>query len=231
MTKELREKLARLRAVAPELNAATDEVAKVIQAVEKFLDGLNLGVSSQSSHFDEAPLLEPDHDPDEDDRPIVFSYLAYGRVSGRYQFYILKTTERRDRENCWEVIAEEKTPWTSAPREVKLASFERLPVLLEKIADRTAGMVEQASTTSKLVREVLDAIGDESSSPPPRSESGTPTLDAVRAEAAEGNIALAFAEVTLRRVNERRKRQGQPPLHPPETLGRTRQLSEPEEGE
>jgi hypothetical protein len=173
MTDELREKLAALRVIAPRLNSTTDEVIAVVKAVEKFFDELSLGVSATTSDFDVASLSDSVSD-DEDEVLRVFSKLAYGRVGGRYQVYILKGTERKVRgaEGVWEVIATEELPWSSACRELKLASFECMPELLETIADQANSLMHRAAATTKVVKEVLGAIGAEIESP-----SARPTLD------------------------------------------------------
>src|SRR4051794_21844527 len=90
MTEQLREQIERLRSVAPKLNAATEEAARVLQEVEKFLgEVLSLGISATSSDFHEEPA-----DPsDAGDERIIVYRLAYDRLHGKFQFHTLEQTQ------------------------------------------------------------------------------------------------------------------------------------------
>ncbi len=56
MTDELKKRMARLRELAPRLNAATDQASRVVAMVEKFLGGRaphwNLGRVDRVQHVD-----------------------------------------------------------------------------------------------------------------------------------------------------------------------------------
>src|SRR4051794_35622821 len=93
MTRELRDRVAALRAIAPELNAATDEVNAVVEAVERLLcDELKIGVSA------EVRFAHEDLDVDDEDGVewprYKRSYLAFGRLHGSYQIHVQEVTEK-----------------------------------------------------------------------------------------------------------------------------------------
>jgi hypothetical protein len=150
MIEQLREKVAALRAVAPELNAATDEAGQAVQAVDKLLEDLGLGVSQQSGWFDE--------EFGEGDEVRRFC-LAYGRCAGRYRLHVLTVTFRKQDDEVGEQAeAEERMPWSSCPREVKLRAFAMLPELLNALAEEAARLAEQAKATTQQVQNILEVI-------------------------------------------------------------------------
>lgn len=161
MTEELRKKLSALRAVAPRLNHETDEAAKVVEAVEKFLEGLSLGVSAENL-FDSNAEAIGDDDTSQTDREF---YLAYGRVGGKFRLHVAEKLSRTDDRTAgddaqWANVDVSRTPWTSCPREMKLKSFASLPFLLGRIADEANRLTEGAAETSATVRDLLEALGE-----------------------------------------------------------------------
>lgn len=151
MTEELRQRLASLRTIAPQLNNATNDASAVVQSVERLLgEELSLGVSAVSSEFDVS--VEPITNSD-GDNALTRSHLAYGRVAGKYRVFILRNSFDED---SGEPLCSGQTPWSSAPREDKLLSFSKLPELLGLIAD---GAKRLADESTKTVSEVLSLIG------------------------------------------------------------------------
>lgn len=164
MTDEMRAKLARLRSIAPELNAATDEAAKVVREVEKLLTkSLSLGVSAQAVYFD----IRPDVFGDDDRTVEVCSALAYGRLpSDGYGIHILRDTLVKDEDgDVTDCLASTQTPWHQCSQEEKLTAFECLPELLDKIADGAEERLEKARATTARVRELVDALTDDAHRP------------------------------------------------------------------
>src|SRR5271165_1685892 len=100
MTDQLKKRLDTLRALAPRLNAVTDETSKIVSAVEKTLvEEIRLGVSALSSSFSEKPGEEPG--------TTVFNYLAFRRVSGTYRIHVLHRLERQDESlnGAWDILS------------------------------------------------------------------------------------------------------------------------------
>jgi hypothetical protein len=166
MTDELKAQVAALRAIAPRLNAASDEAFAVVRAVEEFLGSeLSLGISAESSIFAQAPS-QGDDEGDPEMR--LFSCLAYGRVGGVYQLHILEALSKKTVNTWgmeeWDPISRSQIPWSSCTREVKLESFEKLPELLRLIAHKAETLVEKTAATSATVRELLDAMKPENAS-------------------------------------------------------------------
>src|SRR5690348_4821738 len=139
--------------MAPKLNSATDEASAVIREVERFLgEELSIGVSGKSD-----PFAQRVGEPTEDgSATTIFSYLVYGRVAGKHRSYVVESLEREHEDVVgWDVISEDHTPWSSCSREVKLASFAKLPDLLGKIADEAEKLSRETVETSKTVRDIL----------------------------------------------------------------------------
>lgn len=161
MTKELRDKLAALRAIAPKLNQATDEATAIVQSVERLLgEDLKLGIASE--YYFHQRMADGHENDDGDGAPVVDVSLAYGRVNGRFCLHVLEVTSRKgdgEEEGKTVTIGVERTPWSSCSRELKLQSFTKLPKLLGRIADRAGELAKSASEASKTVRDLLDAMG------------------------------------------------------------------------
>ena len=165
MGQELNDNLGSLRAMAPQLNAATAEASSVVQAVEQFLgDELAIGVAGASRPFDSQRAIG------EGDRELlVTSHLAFGRFNGRDRIYVLKATlEKAEwKEHFTKVVAEDRVPWTACSREIKLQSFAMLPELIGNLASRVEEVALQTTKTVQTVRELLDAMRHSTQAPPP----------------------------------------------------------------
>lgn len=151
MSEKLRESLSALRAVAPQLNKATDEAAAVVRAVEQLLGKeLSLGISARSSEFN-TRIVEIEGSQNEE--AVVRSHLAYGRVAGKYRLFV---QEEAFHEGSGEPLCRpEEIPWSSAPRETKLGSFAVLPELLASIASEAQRLASETAGTSEIIREFL----------------------------------------------------------------------------
>ena len=160
-----------LRGIAAQLTAATAEASVVIQAVDHFLaDELCIGVTAASRPFDSQRALG-----DDDRELIITSHLAFGRVQGKERIYVLKATLEKNewKENFTKIVAEDRTPWSSCSREVKLQSFNMLPELLGNLAARVEDVSNQTSRTVETVRELIEAMKQ----PPPLPRTPTEATD------------------------------------------------------
>lgn len=167
MTSELRAKLAKLRAVAPQLNEATEEANRIVSVVERFLgEELSLGIGESTGFYENYQMASDDQDEDEDD-PAAWkvyrrSYLEYGRIGGKYRIFITQQTVRdidpHSNSDEMKILATEEIAWSSCPREVKLRAFTKLPELLEAIVDQALELTAEAAKTAETVRDLLDAM-------------------------------------------------------------------------
>ena len=134
---DLRKQVAGLRAIAAKLKAATEEAGQIVPTVEALLrEKGSPGLAAESSPFAEAQV-----EPDDEVERSTASRLAYGRMAGKHRLHFRKTFLVRPRSAAgaaWEPAGDERTAWSSCPREVKLESFVKLPELLGAIS-RKAG--------------------------------------------------------------------------------------------
>jgi hypothetical protein len=155
MTDELKRRMAKLREIAPRLNAATDQASKLVALVEKFLvEELHIGVSAEAC-YEELPA-----GTDDDDRALrVRHSLAFGRGCGSFRIHVVRETVAvDDGASARTTLAQERMLWPSCNRETKLKAFEKLPELLDKITEEA----ERLAQTSEATRaKVEDMIGEE----------------------------------------------------------------------
>ncbi|MGO9462728.1 MAG: hypothetical protein ACLQIB_57585 [Isosphaeraceae bacterium] len=157
MVSKLNKRLSALGDIAPELNAAADEVNQTIKMVEKTLvDELKLGVSARSNPIsvDRQRVTDKYTDLTVDEE--VTRYLAFGRVSGSYCIHIVEATDRQgaNRGHFDQEVDSTSIPWSRCDRELRLMAFEQLPTLLDRILARAKTILEAARKTQKAVREM-----------------------------------------------------------------------------
>ena len=167
MTDELKRRMAKLREIAPRLNAATDQASKLVAMVEKFLvEELHIGVSAEVC-YEDLPA-----GTDEDNHALRIRHsLAFGRVSGSFRIHVIRETiDTDDGAAGRTTLAQERVLWPSCTRETKLKAFEKLPELLDKIIEEA----ERLAETSEATRVKVDAmIGEEE---PAEVEQGRATV-------------------------------------------------------
>lgn len=135
----------KLAASAPELNAASDELAKPIHAIDGDLQTLNLGVAAWvrfEGHSDENDYLW--------DRS-----LGYAKVSGIWGIAI------RTREGFPDDYKLEEWRFNDAPRSYRLKALEKLPELLEtlaKNASKTAAALKSKVAVTKQVATTISQL-------------------------------------------------------------------------
>jgi hypothetical protein len=155
MGQEQRDEMDVLRGIAAQVQAATAEASAVVDAVDHFLgEEFGIGVSVASRPFDSQRVMD-------NDRELVLSaHLAYGRVQGKDRIYVLRATFEKNEwnESFGKLVAEDRTPWSACPREVRLQSFALLPELLANLAVRVEEVVNQTTRTSETVRGLIQAM-------------------------------------------------------------------------
>ena len=137
----------KLVASAAELNAVSDEIAKPISAIEATLQKLNLGVSA----WTQFELIRDDYDLYHETR-----YIGYTKVSQRWGLAI-----RRTMGIDGEPEGSEEWHFNDAPRAYRLEALEKLPELLEKLAEtsgKTAAKLRKGITLTKQVAETISQM-------------------------------------------------------------------------
>jgi hypothetical protein len=151
MTDELKRRMAKLREIAPRLNAATDQASKLVAQVEKFLvEELHLGVSAEVG-YEELPAGT------DDDRVLrVRQSLAFGRSGGSFRIHVLRETITVDEDtSARTTLSRERILWPSCTREIKLKAFEKLPDLLDRIIDEAERLTGTSEATRAKVEEMI----------------------------------------------------------------------------
>jgi hypothetical protein len=153
MSDELKERLTKLREIAPRLNSATDQTSQMVASVEKFLvEELHLGISAESSEFNSWYAGRDD----EGNSRTVRQTLAFGRVGSGYRIHVVDSMGFRDDHGRWQELAtRQQTPWPSCGREVKLRAIAKLPELLETIVREAERLAETAGTTAAKIGDMI----------------------------------------------------------------------------
>ena len=152
MTDELKRRMARLRELAPRLNAATDQASRLVTQVEKFLvDELHIGVSAQVCYED-----VPNGNDDDGHALAIRHSLAFGRAGGTFRIHVLtETSDHDDGSFPRTALSTERTLWPSCSRETKLKAFEKLPMLLDKIIEEAERLARTADDTTSKVNAII----------------------------------------------------------------------------
>jgi hypothetical protein len=152
MIDELKQRLGRLRDLAPRLNRATDETSATVAMVERLLaDELRLGISAESSEFHSWSTGRDEAG----DARTVHQTLAFGRIGGAFRVHVVDTTRIDHADTTAVVIDRQHTPWPSCGRETKLRAAEKLPELLDRIIKETERLAEAGDETASRLREMI----------------------------------------------------------------------------
>ena len=144
----------KLTTSASELNAVSDELAKPIQSIDATLQALNLGVSA---------WVEVAGDRDwETDRAWERS-IGYAKVARTWGLAI-----RASAGIAGEHIQEEVWRFNEAPRAYRLESLEKLPELLEKLAENANRTASELKNKIALTKQVATTINKMASAAPAR---------------------------------------------------------------
>ena len=157
MAQDLIDGLESLTAILPQLNTAMAEATAVVHAVDQFLaEELAVGPWVASRPFDSQRAIG-----DDGRELMITAHLACGRVAGKYRLHVLNATlDKSDgKDQFTQIVGEERTPWLSCSREVRLQSFAMLPEVLSQLAAKICEITTQTTRTVETVREVLKSIG------------------------------------------------------------------------
>jgi hypothetical protein len=152
MTDELRRRMAKLREIAPRLNAATDQASKLVALVEKFLvEEIRIGVSAEVCYEELPAGTEDDHHALR-----IRHSLAFGRSGASFRIHVLReTVAMDDGASAPTTLAQERILWPSCSRETKLKAFEKLPELLDKIIEEAERLAQASEATRVKVEEMI----------------------------------------------------------------------------
>lgn len=153
--------LHQLRELAPRLNKAADDAARIVLDVERLLTNeLGIGVIASTT------IIANDLTP----KKMLFKSLAYIRVHGKFRIAVAEevVTDFLDENSQPRRTSEVKsvTPWAELSREEKLESFPFLPALLEELiknAEEARGKVEATQATLTQILEAGPPIAGEKS--------------------------------------------------------------------
>lgn len=146
----------KLATSASELNAVSDELAKPIQSIDATLQKLNLGVSA---------WVEVASDDDQDTLQFWDRSIGYGKVARTWGLAIRSRTGFLDEPDN---IRDEAWLFNEAPRAYRLESLERLPELLEKLAETANKTAAELKSKIALTKQVATTISKMASAAPAR---------------------------------------------------------------
>lgn len=143
---------------AAELNAVSDELAEPISAIEAALQKLGLGVPAWTT-FKRINGGDQYIDYDE-----TWS-IGYAKISQRWGLAIRYTVSL---EGSGLPDKEEEWPFTDAPRAYRLEAVEKLPELIEKLAETSDKTATKLRKGIALTKHVAETIGPMAPSKPGR---------------------------------------------------------------
>lgn len=137
--------LDRLRTLSKQLNGSVDQITRVVNGVETFLSrDCGVGVSTDVL-IDE---FGPPHNR-------IERRLVYGRLGGR-QFRIWVTvTASGGSDTGYDDAVRGTFGFNGCPRELRLAAYEKLPELLDALAERLEEQMEDLKATSESIAEIV----------------------------------------------------------------------------
>lgn len=151
---ELSEALAKLAAITPRLNAATDGANTVFRATEELLGKIGIGIDAsvfvdvlKSKGADQGPVV---------DEVLI---LVYERIGGKYRvgFDVHTSTWVGDPESPTTISDEfaGATAWDQSPREWKLKGVSELAQLIAQIAEEADKLTTGAESATTAVQALL----------------------------------------------------------------------------
>ncbi|MFH1108734.1 MAG: hypothetical protein V1790_06020 [Planctomycetota bacterium] len=159
MTEELKNHIERIRSLSPKLNEATDQAAAIVDRVEKFLsDECSVGITARVRFTDAVEREAPRKGLSET------LYLVYERIAGKFRVGVAVEWWGQKAVNFSisfltpERIKREVTAWPSVDRETKLAAFEKLPEVLQEIAEKTEKATASVGAAAKSAEAILKAL-------------------------------------------------------------------------
>jgi prefoldin subunit 5 len=136
-----------LSTVASSLNVASDELTKGVRTLDEALKKLNVGLTVWVVFEDRSDEQYPDqYDCDQ---------IGYCKVNGKWGISL-----RRIWGHEFHGAGNEEGPWlfTDAPREMRLRSVDKIPVLIEALSKEASNTTKKIQEKTKEVSELAAAI-------------------------------------------------------------------------
>lgn len=135
--------LKQLASISRSLNEVSDLLSKRIAEVEAALGEHKLGVEAWVELRKESQLSEPDDDGGR--HPLTYvEQLGYGKYKGKWGLLVAGWCEETFDGQC-----DQEYFLRDAPREIRLAAVEKIPDLLEALAEKAARISQQAIKNAK----------------------------------------------------------------------------------
>lgn len=140
---------SKLSAIAAELNDASDELGKTISQIDTALKKLNVGVVVWIT------IQARPADPNNGDFWHETDQLGYAKVNGKWGVAIRTVGEDvQDPDQC----SDEEWLFNDAPRALRLQAIDKIPDLLDGLAQVAAKTKEEIRKRLKDAQEVADAV-------------------------------------------------------------------------
>jgi methyl-accepting chemotaxis protein len=146
LTERVQSSYQRLSSASTELNTTSDELGKVIGALESALKKLNLGISTWVSF---STWNAPDGDG------YFREDLGYDKINGKWGICLRTSSGRHSEPDYAEV---EYWLFNDAPRKLRLSGIENIPELIEQLVEDTEDTTKRIKAKLGQAKELTAAI-------------------------------------------------------------------------
>lgn len=150
--------LKQLSSLSKSLNEASDQLSKQISAIEVALNEYKLGVWVWAKK----PILTETEisDPDEQGRRFEYNFdhqLGYGKHKGKWGLLVSSGWEGDDGMDT------KITPLRDAPREIRIKAMDRIPDLMDDLAQEMLSVTQEASKRAAEAKQLAAALNNKKS--------------------------------------------------------------------
>jgi hypothetical protein len=139
MSATLKEQLAELSELAPQVHATTDRVNALIARMEDVLvKDMAVGLHAETSAFEERALAN---------KTRVVEHLSLGSIGDREQIHVVERTWGKD----GGLVSEQQIPWSDCSRATRLKAIAVLPELVANLVADARKLMEEANETATRV--------------------------------------------------------------------------------
>jgi len=154
-----------LQALAPRINAASDDLSQSLASIEQQINDLSLGVEAWLIEDHQAlssEIVWPDNDRDSGYRFQHEQELGYGRHGDAWALLVRTVaypqSSRQNNPQGWEYDGEpfelERKPLLRSSRSIRARAVDRLPALVNAIRDEASKVIEAVERA----RQVADSL-------------------------------------------------------------------------
>lgn len=150
--------LKQLSLLSKSLNEASDELSKQISAIESALNQYKLGVWV----WVKKPILTETEisDPDDQGRRYEYNFdyqLGYGKHKGRWGLLVSHGWEADDGTDTKIMFLRD------APREIRIKAMDRIPNLLDDLAQEMSSLTQEASKRASEAKQLAATLNSKKS--------------------------------------------------------------------